>query len=272
MNSLIMPSDYQTLPDENELEMQDAAKPRTKTRAVNTTPKLSVVIKGKDRNFRPWSETADATSLSNNGAGFFLSRDCPVGCLVSLIMAMPPHLRGYDHDKRLYRIWGLVQYCYEAGGENASGFHVGVALIGRDAPESYVRNPAQSYRIAGMDRNGLWKIEELETSFTLRASVRYWNSIEAAIYQLDEEQHSIAAEKTITENISETGASVFSELRIGVGDRLKFQTAVPPFSSLAVVRRRRIGLDDRTRLHVEFVENQFPVLEIEAPIEEEGEH
>jgi len=267
-----MPSNYQTPPDENELEKQDRAESRTKARIVKATPNLSVVIKGKDRNFRPWSETANATSLSNNGAGFFLSRECPVGCLVSLIMAMPPHLRGYDHDKRLYRIWGLVQYCYEAGGKNASGFHVGVALIGRDAPESYVTNPMQSYRVAGMDRNGLWKIEELETSFVQRTSVRYWNSIETAIYQLDEEQHTIAAEKTITENISETGASVFSDLRMAVGDRLKFKTSSPPFSSIAVVRRRRIGVDDRTRLHVEFLENAFPVLEIEAPIEEEGEH
>src|SRR5262249_35595441 len=162
----------------------------------------------KDRNFRPWSETADATSLSSNGAGFFLSKECAVGRLISLIMAMPEHLRKYDHDKRLYRIWGLVQYCYEAGGDEASGFHVGVALIGRDAPESYQKNPMQSFRVAGMDRNGLWKIEELETSFKPRTSVRYWNSIEASLNQLDEEQHPIAVERTVTENISETGASV----------------------------------------------------------------
>jgi hypothetical protein len=273
MSILAMASDYQIEPEENEPERQDSVEPHGKARpGVAAAPKLSVVIKGKDRTFRSWSETADATSLSSNGAGFFLSKECPVGCLVSLIMAMPPHLRKYDHDKRLYRAWGLVQYCYEAGGDNATGYHVGVALIGRDAPESYLKNPAQSYRVAGMDRNGLWKIEELESSFRQRTCVRYWNSIEVSLYQLDEEQHSIAAEKTVTENISETGASVFCDLRIAVGDRLKFQTSSPPFSSLAVVRRRRIGVDDRTRLHVEFIENTFPVLEIDAPIEEEGEH
>ena len=135
---------------------------------------------------------------------------------------MPVGLRKYDHEKRLYRVWGLVQHCYEAGGDNSTGFHVGVALIGKEAPESNLSQPNQPYRVSGMDRNGLWKVEELERSFRKRSSMRYWNAIEASLYQLDEELHHISAEKTITENISETGASVFSELRIAVGDRIKF--------------------------------------------------
>ena len=230
------------------------------------------MVKGKDARFKPWSETASVTSLSSSGAGLFLARECPVGCLVSLMLPMPVHLRRYDQDKRFYRVWGLVQYCYEAGGDDDAGFHVGVALTGRDAPESYQQDPACCYRVAGMDRNGLWRIEELESKFKKRAAVRYWNSIETSLYQLDDELRSVASEHTVTENISETGASVFSDLRLSVGDRIKFQTSDPPFSSLCVVRHRRIGADDRTRLHLQFVENTFPVLEVEEPIEEEGEH
>jgi PilZ domain-containing protein len=229
-------------------------------------------VKGKDANFRAWSDTASLTSLSTSGAGLFLGRGCSVGCLVSLMLPMPIHLRRYDHDKRFYRVWGLVQHCYEAGGSDETGFHVGVALIGRDAPESYMQNPAQCYRVAGMDRHGLWRVEELETTFMKRGAVRYWNSIEASLYQLDDELRSLVAEQTVTENISETGASVFSELRISVGDKIKFQTSDPAFSSLCVVRHRRIGPDNRTRVHLQFVENTFPVLEVEDPIEEDGEH
>jgi hypothetical protein len=181
-------------------------------------------------------------------------------------------MRRYDQEKRLYRVWGLVQHCYEAGGEGSSGFHVGVALIGKEAPDSYAVRPNQCYRVSGMARNGLWKVEELEQTFKTRSSIRYWNSIETSLYQLDDQQHPIAAEKTVTENISETGALVFSDLRVAAGDRIKFQTNSPPFSSLCIVRHRRIGADDRTRIHLEFVDNSFPILEIEAPIEEEGEH
>src|SRR4051812_26051170 len=142
---------------------------RVGSRAFNLSRKMNIVVKGKDESYRPWSETATISSLSSSGAGFSIPRKCSVGRLVSLILSMPGHLRRYDMDKRLYRVWGLVQYCYEAGGDD-SGFHVGVALIGRDAPESYLRDPVQSYRIAGTDKNGLWKIEELESSFKSRGS------------------------------------------------------------------------------------------------------
>jgi len=259
-----VPTDTDTIQDH--LETEPGSEKNRSHRPSASVPKISAVVKGKDAQFRPWSETASVTSLSSSGAGLFLGRDCPVGCLVSLMLPMPGHLRRYDQDKRFYRVWGLVQYCYEAGGDNEAGFHVGVALIGRDAPESYQRDPACCYRVAGMDRNGLWKIEELESTFKKRVAVRYWNSIETSLYQLDDELRSVASEHTVTENVSETGASVFSDLRLSVGDRIKFQTSVPPFSSLCVVRHRRIGVDNRTRLHLQFVENPFPVLEVDEPI------
>ena len=234
--------------------------------------KMTVVVKGKDDNFRPWSETAEITSLSSSGAGFFMPRACEAGRLLSLIMPMPQHMRKYDQDKKLYRIWGLVQHCYESGGDDQAGFHVGVTLIGKDAPEGYANHPNRSYRVGGMHRNGLWKVEELERNFQKRSAIRYWNSIETNLYQLDDKNEPTVTEKSVTENISETGASIFSGLRVSVGDAIKFQTVSPSFSSLCVVRSRRIGVDDRTRIHVEFIENSFPILEIEAPIEEVGEH
>lgn len=230
---------------------------------------LTAVIKGKDEKFASWSESAEVTSLSSSGAGLFLPVACSVGRLVSLMLAMPPLLRRYDHDKKLYRVWGLVQYCYEAGGES-SGFHVGVALIGKDAPESYSQDPMQSYRVCGTRKNGLWRIDELDTSFKQRASARYWNSIEGSIFLLDDEMHSKAQQDVVTENISETGAAVFSDLRVAVGDRIRFRTTAPSFSSLSVVRDRRIGIDDRMRIHLEFVENAFPILELKEKRETKG--
>jgi hypothetical protein len=266
------PTDNPTMPDDGLLDGHDQADNRRILRSGRLPPRMSVVIKGKDKNFRPWSEKAVVTSLSGSGAGFFMSRDCSTGSLVSLIMTMPQHLRRYEHNKRLYRVWGLVQYCYEAAGDEDAGFHVGVALIGKEPPESYLKHPSQSYRVAGMNRDGLWRVVELDGTYQQRNSVRYWNSLEVSLYQLDEKRRSIAAEKTVTENVSEYGASVFSDLRVSVGDRIKFQCSSPPFSGLSIVRHRRIGVDDRTRLHLEFVENAFPILDVEAPIEEDGEH
>lgn len=270
MKTLVTRTDTRFLPNDD-WQAADRFESSKKVRVAQPPLNLTAVIKGREKNFHPWSKTAQVESLSNSGAGFFLSRRCEVGRLVSLIMAMPAHLRRYDHEKKLYRIWGLVQYCYEAGGEDAAGFHIGVALVGRNAPKSYQKNPAQSYRISGMDKNGLWYIEAQETSFKQRTSTRYWNSIEASLCQLNDEQRSIATEKTVTENVSESGASVFSELRVAVGDRIRFQSSSPAFSSLSVVRHRSIGIDDRTRVHIEFVDSPFPVFQIEAPIEKAEE-
>src|SRR3982750_2361768 len=74
------------------------------------TTELTAVVKGKDRDFCPWSEKAVVTSLSSNGAGLFMRGPCAVGGLISLLVPLPRHLRRYDLDKRLYRVWGLVQY------------------------------------------------------------------------------------------------------------------------------------------------------------------
>jgi hypothetical protein len=229
--------------------------------ASATIPPMSAIVKGKDASFSPWSERADVTSLSSSGVSVFMATPCIGGRLVSLILSMPDELRRYDNDKRLYRIWGLVQYCYKAGGEDP-GFHVGIALIGKVAPDSYQNDPMQSFRVCGMRKNGLWKVEELDSSFTQRSSTRFWESIEVQISRLDEELRSLSTETAVTENISESGSSVFSDQRVTVGDRVKFQTRTPRFTSLAIVRDRRIGLDNRTRIHLEFVDNQFPVLKL----------
>ena len=257
--------------DEVDLDGQRGVFGRKESPATNAFADLTAVIKGKDGHFKPWSETAYVTSLSKSGAGLFIKRQCQPGRLVSLILAMPGDLRRYDAEKKLYRIWGLIQYCYEAGGEDDPGFHVGVALVGRDAPNSYSKNPMQSYRVSGMGHDGLWKIAELDTAFKQRVSVRYWNQIDATLFQLDEQNHSIEAENTITENISESGASVYSELRLNIGDQVRFQSSSPAFYSLSVVRHRRIGTDNRTRIHLEFIEHTFPILDVKPAIEEDDE-
>ncbi|MFN6965080.1 MAG: PilZ domain-containing protein [Pyrinomonadaceae bacterium] len=222
----------------------------------------TAIVKGKESTVISWTENTTLTSLSSNGAGFHLSRPCEPGRLLALMIPMPAHMRSYDQDKKLYRIWGLVQYCYRSDTEGEALYHVGVAFIGKDAPRSYLANPQQCYRVAGIDKRGLWRVEEMDATFKKRRSVRYWESIGASIFLLDSEQQTIAAETVETENISETGASVFATMRAVVGDRIKFVSDQPSFSGLAIVRARRIGSDDRTRIHLEFVDGKFPAAKL----------
>ena len=59
--------------------------------------------------------------------------------------------------------------------------------------------------------------------------------------------------------MSRSGAAVFTTLDVGIGDRVKFISEQFDFSGLAVVCNRQIGDDERTRVHLRFIEVAFPV-------------
>lgn len=220
---------------------------------------MHAVVKGRDADGTAWKEIADVTSVSSTGAGFYIQRPCTVGTLVSLMIPLPPQLRSYDHDKEIYRVWGLVQHSQPVSGEDAVGYHVGVAFTGKHQPESYKENPAQGYKICGMSEDGLWRITESRSPFKARRHIRYWTTVELYLATISGENGKPAGERTTTENISKSGAAVFSSLDLNTGDRVKFICEKYDYSGIAVVCNRNQGTDGRFRLHLQFVDNMFPV-------------
>ncbi len=227
---------------------------------------LYTVVKVKESVDTSWKEVADVVSVSSSGAGFYVKQQCSVGHLVSLMLPLEPHLRSYDHEKEIYKVWGLVQHCHKLAGIEHENYHVGVAFIGKHAPESYRVDPTQSYRISGMGENGLWNIVESENDFKSRRDVRFFKTIDLYLAMVDGGKASLGGERTVTENISKSGAAVISSLDLNVGDRVKFISEEYDFSGLAVVCNRQIGEDQRTRLHLKFVENYFPIESLNLPV------
>lgn len=240
-------------------ETMSASPEVLKSKADLTPVILNAVVKGKDTPDTTWKEVADIASISVTGAGFYIQRECRVGTILALMLELPAHLRCYDHEKEIYRILGLVQHCQPLSGEDAVGYHIGVAFIGKNAPESYRENPEQGYKICGMNDLGLWKITEARSEFKARRHVRYWTNVDPYLALLDAQRDSMAGERTTTENVSKNGAAVFSNLDVNVGDRIKFICEKYDFSGLAVVCNRNEGKDGYHRLHLQFVENTFPV-------------
>jgi hypothetical protein len=70
-------------------------------------------------------------------------------------------------------------------------------------------------------------------------------------------------ERTVTENISRQGASVFTTLEVTPGHFVKVTSEQYATSRLAAVRRRRAGPDGIPRLHLEFVGAEWPLESIE---------
>jgi len=231
------------------------------SRAGLTFMSLYAVIKARDvAGGRQWKEVADLISVSPTGASFNLPRSVEAGTLVSLMIPLPPHMRCYDFDKEFYRVWGLVQHCAPMGGDDASfRFQIGVAFIGKSAPKSHHDNPQQHYRVSGVNEDGLWKVQETQSEFKQRTDVRFWTPIDLYLALIDRKDGSLGGERTTTENVSRSGAAVFTTLEVGIGDRVKFISEKYDFSGLAVVCNRQQGADDRTRLHLRFVATSFPI-------------
>ena len=220
---------------------------------------VHAVVKGKDKGNRQWKAVADLISVSSTGASFNMARNCEPGTLVSLTIPLPAHLRCYDYDQEFYRVWGLVQHCEPMTADDPSNFHVGVAFIGNTCPDTYKADPMQHYRVAGVDDTGMWKVDELKTPFKKRADVRFWRSVELYLALIDTKDGSTGGERTVAENVSRGGAAVLTTMNVGIGDRVKFISEEYDFSGLAVVCNAQPTDDNRTRLHLNFVEVNFPV-------------
>ncbi|HEX2640485.1 MAG TPA: PilZ domain-containing protein [Pyrinomonadaceae bacterium] len=231
-----------------------------KKKAEISSKSLYTVVRVRDSEDDSWKEVADMISISSSGGGFYLKRPCKVGRLVSLMLPLPVHLRCYDHDKELYRVWGLVQHCHKVSPNEDTGYQVGVAFIGKDPPASYESNPRQTYRICGMNSDGLWKVQEAKSAFKVRKHARFRRHVDHYLALLDGKQRTIGGERTVTQNISKSGAAVYTTLDVGVGERVKFICEQFDFSGLAVVcNRQESESDEPARLHLQFVENTFPV-------------
>jgi plastocyanin len=218
----------------------------------------TAVVKAKDQN-GSWKAEVDVVSMSQSGAGFHTTQECFAGQLVSMMLPMPSSFRRYDLDQRQYKIWGLVQHCSPTQLDGEHRYHVGVAFIGKNAPPAYHRNPLSSFRVSGIGADGLWEIAAAETPFKTRKSVRFWRPLDIVITLLNADSVAIAEEATVTENISQHGASVFANIEANVGDRVKFLNPENDFHTMALVRNRQVAGDGRGRLHLQFIDNDFPV-------------
>jgi hypothetical protein len=225
----------------------------------------SAMVKGKNKEGQPWTESTELINVSRTGAGFYLEEQCHIGQLVSLMIPMPRNLRCYDREKELYRVWGLVQHSYLVSGESkhSNQYHVGIAFIGKHVPESYHQNKFQSYRIVGINQDGLWKVIETQAPFVTRRYQRFQIASEVVLQVMDKKGRVFAEEKTVTENISQRGAALFSELDVCVGECIRFDCRDLNFTVLAVVRSHKYIDHGVRRLHLEFIDDDFPIRDVD---------
>jgi hypothetical protein len=228
-----------------------------------------------------WVEMTRLFDVTPFGAAFSLVHPTEPGRLLHLTMAMPRQLRCYDHVEMQYAVWGLVRHVQLlAGGEGKGGgsaatkgsglrFMVGVAFIGKRPPASYEREPATRYEVAPEPTaNGLWSVSEKpedagQASPSRSKETRLQLPVEVVVEVLDDAGGVTAREETVTENISRRGAAVWTTLKLTRGRFVRLTGVRFQLSVFAAVRACRPGSDGILRLHLEFIDRQWPLEGIE---------
>jgi hypothetical protein len=209
-----------------------------------------------------WTEVTRLTDVTPFGAGFSLKRPTEKGRLVHMTIPMPRQLRVFDHLEDQYRIWALVRHVRSAASPDKIGsFEIGVAFIGKRPPASYEREPWKRYEIRTADLQSLPSPEEIVKPITSdqRVHTRHKIPIDIFLEMLDENGQIVQSESTVTEEISGKGATIFTTLQIPTGRFVRLTSAQYNLTVHAAVRSRSTGVDGIPRIHVEFIDKEWPL-------------
>jgi len=213
-----------------------------------------------------WVEITRLTDVTPFGAGFTLKRPTEKGRLVHMTIPMPRQLRVFDHVEDQYKVWALVRYLRTLNAANQQPlFEVGVAFVGKRAPKSYEENPSQRYDIVNSDPTSVSLTEEADNTISplvvtnKRVHTRHHIAVDMLLEVLDEKGEVVLKENTVSENISHRGATIFTTLTVPPGRFVRLTSKQYQLTVYAAVRARTAGADGIPRIHVEFLDKEWPL-------------
>jgi len=225
---------------------------------------LPVRVRCRETTDLEWTEVARLTDVTPFGAGFSLKRPVEKGRLLYMTIPMPRQLRVFDHVEDQYRVWALVRYLRPVPpveGKPAV-FEVGVAFIGKQPPRSYEEDPAKRYEVSAFTGQLTtveeWVPGELTTSDN-RSHTRHNIPVDMLLETLNEKGEVDFSEQTVTENISQKGAAIYTSLSLSVGRFIRLSSEQYKTSVYAAVRGASMGATGVPRVHVEFIDREWPL-------------
>jgi hypothetical protein len=226
--------------------------------------KLPVRVRCRETVDLEWTEITRLLNVTPFGAGFTLKRPIEKGRLLHMTIPMPRQLRVFDHVEDQYRVWALVRYVRPTSSPDAKSltFEVGVAFVGKQPPRSYEGNPSQRFEV-GPIKGQLNTIEEWlpveSTSSDNRSFTRHNIPVDMLIETFNENGEVEFSEHTVTENISKKGAAIYTTLNLPVGRFIRLSSEQYKQSVYAAVRGFSMGPAGVPRIHVEFIDREWPL-------------
>ncbi len=242
---------------------------KTRRRRERLEISLPVRVQGRESLDYEWVELTRLLDVTPFGAGFTIARPTEMGRLLHLTLPMPRQLRCFDHVEQQYRVWALVRYVRALPTTEGATqrYEVGVAFVGKRPPASFEADPTKRYDVAPTPTDsGMWGLHEHPDSTQPRTvpdesrpETRHHIPVEVIIETFNEKGETAESETSVTENLSRRGAAVFTTLNVARGRFVRVTSTQYQISILAAVRARRPGPDGITRLHLEFVDRQWPL-------------
>jgi len=210
-----------------------------------------------------WMEVTRLIDVTPFGCGFTLKRPTEKGRILHMTIPLPRQLRVFDHVEDQYRIWALVRRVTPgASPDNKTAtFDVGVAFIGKRPPASYQMEPWKRYDISNTAFQAMATPEEIKPIPTSdqRIHTRHNIAVDMQLEAIDEKGATSQTESTVTENISRRGATLFTTLHIPIGRFIRLTSAAYGLTVFAAIRARSTGVDGIPRIHVEFIDKEWPL-------------
>jgi hypothetical protein len=212
-----------------------------------------------------WTEITRLIDVTPFGAGFTLKRPVEKGRLLHMTIPMPRQLRVFDHVEDQYKVWALVRYLRQTSppGSKQLLFEVGVAFIGKRAPRSYETDPAKRYEIGALTPGELTTVEEWVptelSSSDKRSQTRHNIPVDMLVETFTDNGEVDFSEHTVTENISQQGAAIYTTLNLPIGRFIRLSSEQYKTSVYAAVRGYSMGPAGMPRIHVEFIDREWPL-------------
>lgn len=227
--------------------------------------KLPVRVRCRETADFEWTEITRLIDVTPFGCGFTLKRPIEKGRLLHMTMPMPRQLRVFDHVEDQYRVWALVRRVklLEQQGNPAKVFEVGVAFIGKHPPRSYEADPSKRYVSEGDTPDSFVAVEDWMppqmASEDNRVHTRHNIPVDILIETFDDAGALVDKEQTVAENISSQGAAIYTSLKVPTGRFIRLTSAEYKLTVHAAVRGHSIGASGVPRIHVEFIDREWPL-------------
>ena len=223
---------------------------------------LPVRVEGRETRDFAWMEMTRLSDVTPFGAGFSLKRPTEKGRLLYMTIPMPRQLRVFDHVEDQYRVWAIVRHVRVTTSDKTTLFDVGVAFIGKRAPASYEKEPWKRYEVATSAFRQVTDPEEILKPFSSaddRAYTRHHIAVDMRLELVDSNGQVDESEQTVTENISSKGATLFTTLQLSPGRFIRLTSDQYRITAHAAIRSQSTGVDGVPRIHVEFIDKEWPL-------------